>query len=134
MEAYKQEFIGFLLKTGALKVGGDFTLKSGRSSPYFVNIGDFNDGVGTAQLGAAYAQAIKKSDADFDLLYGIPEKGVGLAIATAIELGRLGINKPWFCSQIFAGVTITYPFLLFFARSNHVCCCYGIKSYVTNFG
>lgn len=48
MEEYKADFIEFLLKTGALRVGGDFTLKSKRSSPWFVNIGDFNDGASSA--------------------------------------------------------------------------------------
>ena len=99
MEDYKRQFIEFLIQTGALKAEGNFTLKSGRSSPYFVNIGDFNDGASTTRLGLAYAQAIKHAGAEFDLLYGIPEKGVGLAIAVATGLATLDMNKPWFFTR-----------------------------------
>ncbi|RJQ19915.1 hypothetical protein C4580_04490 [Candidatus Woesearchaeota archaeon] len=99
MESYKKEFITFLLATGALKVGDDRTLKSGRISPWFVNIGDFNDGESTAKLGLAYAGAVKQSGIDFDTLYGIPEKGVGLAIATSIGLAQEGMNRPWFFTR-----------------------------------
>lgn len=109
MEAYKKEFIEFLLQTGALKVRGiesqgkvvenDFSLKSQRSSPHFVNIGDFNDGLSTARLGEAYAAAIDDTGAVFDLLYGIPEKGVSLAVATSIGLARSGDNIPWFFTR-----------------------------------
>ena len=96
---YKRGFIEFLLSQGALKVDNDFSLKSGRSSPYFVNIGDFNDGISTAALGKAYAEAIRASGVEFDSLYGIPEKGVSLAIASSIGLAHLGINKPWFFTR-----------------------------------
>lgn len=99
MEGYKQEFIDFLLETNALKIGPDFSLKSKRLSPYFINVGDFNDGLSTARLGEAYAQTIINSGKDFDLVYGIPEKGVALAIATSIGLGKLGKNKPWFFTR-----------------------------------
>ena len=99
MEKYKQDFIEFLLSTGALKISGDFKLKSQRFSPYFVNIGDFNDGITTAALGDAYANAIKNSGVEFDSLYGIPEKGIAIAISTSIGLGKLGINKPWFFTR-----------------------------------
>ncbi len=99
MEDYKRRFITYLLETGALKVGGDFQLKSGRSSPHFVNIGDFNEGDSTSKLGLAYAEAIRHAGVEFDTLYGIPEKGVGLAIATALGLATLGINKPWFFTR-----------------------------------
>lgn len=99
MEKYKQDFIDFLLETGALKVGADFALKSKRLSPYFINVGDFNESISTARLGEAYAGAVKSSGVDFDLVYGIPEKGVALAIATSIGLGKLGLNKPWFFTR-----------------------------------
>ncbi len=110
VEAYKSEFIQFLLKTGALKIGSDWTLKSGRMSPYFINIGDFNDGATTSKLGKAYASAILEhirytneisagSKIDVDLLYGIPEKGVGLAIATAIGMCEQGKDIPWFFTR-----------------------------------
>ena len=99
MEDYKQNFIDFLMKTGALKVEGQFTLKSGRTSPYFVNIGDFNDGQSTSELGRAYAEAIRHTGMEFDLVYGIPEKGVALAIATSLGLAAIGMDKPWFFTR-----------------------------------
>lgn len=103
MEDYKKEFINFLLETGALKIGGDFTLKSKRSSPWFVNIGDFNDGLSSEALGKFYANSIlsffKGFKDDFDILYGIPEKGNALAVATAIGLAQKGKNVPWFFTR-----------------------------------
>ncbi len=102
LEPYKRNFIEFLLQNNALKLKGDFTLISGRVSPYFANIGDFNNGNSTDTLGRAYAQTILATGIDFDLLYGIPEKGVGLAIATSIGLNSLGKNKSWFFTRKFA--------------------------------
>lgn len=99
MEGYKANFIGFLLRTGALRVGGDYSLKSKRISPWFVNVGDFNDGESSAVLGEYYADSILSSGADFDLLYGIPEKGNALAVATAIGLNKKGKNAPWFFTR-----------------------------------
>jgi len=99
MEDYKIDFINYLLKIGALKVGGNFTLKSKRSSPWFVNFGDFNDGESSTALGQFYADSIIGSKEDFDLLYGIPEKGNALAVATAIELAQKGKNVPWFFTR-----------------------------------
>ena len=101
MEEYKTRFIDFLLRTGALKVGEDFSLKSKRISPWFVNIGDFDDGETSAALGEFYADSILNSGADFDLLYGIPEKGNGLAVATAIEMARKKRNVPRFSTRKF---------------------------------
>jgi len=99
---HKVGFINCLLNAGALNFR-DFTLKSGRSSPYFINVGDLNDGDSTSRIGAAYANAIKESGLDsdtfFDLFYGIPEKGISLAIATSIELARLGVSVPWFFTR-----------------------------------
>ncbi|MDD5417002.1 MAG: orotidine 5'-phosphate decarboxylase [Candidatus Aenigmarchaeota archaeon] len=102
MEDYKNNFIGFLLETGALKIGGDYSLKSKRISPWFVNIGDFNDGKSTATLGRFYADSIINSGEKVDILYGIPEKGVGLAIATSIGMAGKGKNVPWFFTRKFA--------------------------------
>lgn len=102
MEQYKKDFINFLLKTGALRVGKDSTLKSKRISPWFVNIGDFNDGESTEALGQYYTDSIIDSGVQFDLLYGIPEKGNALAVATAIGLSRRGKNVPWFFTRKFA--------------------------------
>lgn len=99
MEEYKAKFIDFLLKTGALRVGGDYTLKSKRISPWFVNVGDFNDGESSTALGEYYADSILSSGIDFDLLYGIPEKGNALAVATAIGLNKKGKNAPWFFTR-----------------------------------
>ncbi len=101
MEDYKKEFISFLLSTGALKVGGSFSLKSKRTSSWFVNIGDFNDGESTAALGRFYGDTISNSGEKFDLLYGIPEKGNALVVATAIALARGGKNNPWFVTRKF---------------------------------
>ncbi len=101
MDDYKKEFIRFLLAAGALKVGGDFTLKSKRMSPWFMNLGDLNDGQSLDQLGVAYAKSILAStgDCDIDILYGIPEKGNMLVAATAIALSREGVNKPAFFTR-----------------------------------
>jgi len=99
MEDFKERFIQFLLRTGALRVEGDFSLKSKRLSPWFVNIGDFNDGESSAALGEFYAASILGSGVNFDLLYGIPEKGSALAVATAIEMARKDKNVPWFFTR-----------------------------------
>jgi len=79
MEDYKIKFIEFLLRSGALKVGGDFILKSKRISPWFVNIGDFNEGESSSALGEFYADSILNSKENFDLLYGIPDTGKNFA-------------------------------------------------------
>jgi orotidine-5'-phosphate decarboxylase len=99
MEAYKSKFIEFLLRAGALKVGGDYQLKSKRISPWFINIGDFNDGESSSILGKAYADAILNSGIGFDLVYGIPEKGIALAVATSIRLNEMGNNTSWFFTR-----------------------------------
>jgi orotidine-5'-phosphate decarboxylase len=103
MEAYKREFIKFLLQTGALKVfenpSDDRTLKSKRISPWFVNIGDFDDGETSAALGGFYADAIINSGENVELLYGIPDKGREIAVATANEMARKGRNIPRFSTR-----------------------------------
>ena len=82
MEEYKKKFIDFLLQTGSLKVfdnpSDDRSLKSKRISPWFVNIGDFNEGESSNALAGFYADAIINSGVEGNVLYGIPEKGVGL--------------------------------------------------------
>jgi len=85
MEQYQKDFVDFTLETGALKFG-QFTLKSGRISPYFFNAGLFNTGSHLSQLGKFYAQAIEASNLKFDVLFGPAYKGIPLATATAIAL------------------------------------------------
>ncbi len=85
MEQYQREFIDFAIDTGAIRFG-EFTLKSGRISPYFFNAGLFNTGAKLAQLGRFYAQAILKSDLEFDMLFGPAYKGIPLCTTTAIAM------------------------------------------------
>lgn len=85
MQDYQREFIDFALATGVLKFG-EFTLKSGRVSPYFFNAGLFNTGSALARLGRFYAQAIVDSGIEFDVLYGPAYKGIPLAAVTAAAL------------------------------------------------
>jgi orotate phosphoribosyltransferase len=85
MEAYQREFIHFAIGKKALCFG-EFTLKSGRISPYFFNSGLFNDGPSLSGLGHYYASAIQHSGIEFDMLFGPAYKGIPLASATAIAL------------------------------------------------
>ncbi len=85
MQAYQQQFLDFALQAGVLKFG-EFTLKSGRVSPYFFNAGLFHTGSALAHLGRFYAQAIVESGISFDLLYGPAYKGIPLASVTAAAL------------------------------------------------
>ena len=103
MEDYKREFINFLLKAGALKVfynpSDDRTLKSKRISPWFVNIGDFNDGESSNALAGFYADAVINSGVEANVLYGIPDKGVGLAAPVAMAMASKGHNIGWCFSR-----------------------------------
>ena len=85
MEQYQNDFVDFMLEIGALKFG-EFTLKSGRVSPYFFNAGQFNQGNHLSQLGQFYAKAIEASGIKFDVLFGPAYKGIPLVAATAIAL------------------------------------------------
>ncbi|QLF93836.1 orotate phosphoribosyltransferase [Pseudomonas sp. ABC1] len=95
MQAYQREFIRFAIERGVLRFG-EFTLKSGRTSPYFFNAGLFNSGAALAQLGRFYASAIVDSKIDFDVLFGPAYKGIPLAAATAVALAEQhGRDLPW---------------------------------------
>ena len=85
MQAYQHAFLDFAISQGVLKFG-EFTLKSGRISPYFFNAGLFQTGSALSQLGKFYAQAIVESGVQFDMLFGPAYKGIPLAVATAIAL------------------------------------------------
>jgi orotate phosphoribosyltransferase len=82
---YQREFLELAIELGVLRFG-DFTLKSGRQSPYFFNAGLFNTGRSIAGLGSAYARAIADSDLDFDMIFGPAYKGIPLAAVTAAAL------------------------------------------------
>ncbi len=85
MQAYQQEFLDFAIDVGVLRFG-EFTLKSGRISPYFFNSGLFNTGASLARLGRYYAQAIIDSGIEFEMIYGPAYKGIPLAASLAIAL------------------------------------------------
>ena len=87
MRAYKREFIELALELGVLRFG-EFTLKSGRVSPYFFNAGLFNTGYAAAKLGRYYAAAIAESDVKFDMLFGPAYKGIPLATLAAASLAE----------------------------------------------
>ncbi len=87
MQAYQREFIEFAIEQGVLKFG-EFTLKSGRVSPYFFNAGLFRSGAALARLGRCYAQAVVDSGIDADVLFGPAYKGIPLAAATAVALAE----------------------------------------------
>ena len=96
MYSYQKQFIEFCIKNQVIRFG-EFTLKSGRISPYFFNAGLFNSGQTIAQLGKFYAETIKNSDIGFDILFGPAYKGIPLVVTTAIALAEQhNIDKP-FC-------------------------------------
>ena len=94
MENYKQQFIEFALARQVLKFG-EFTLKSGRVSPYFFNAGLFNQGADLARLGEFYAAALQDAGLQYDMIFGPAYKGIPIATAVSIALfNRFHINKP----------------------------------------
>jgi len=95
MEAYQREFLQFAIDQKVLRFG-EFTLKSGRKSPYFFNAGLFNSGGALARLGRFYAAALEASGVAVDMLFGPAYKGIPLAAACAIALAdHHGRDLPW---------------------------------------
>ncbi len=99
MEAYKQEFIEFMVKSEVLKFG-DFTLKSGRKSPFFMNAGAYETGSELYALGIYYAKAIHDNFGDdFDVVFGPAYKGIPLSVVTAIAYSKLYNKEVKYCSN-----------------------------------
>ena len=99
MEAYKQEFIEFMVDSNVLKFG-DFTLKSGRKSPFFMNAGAYVTGSQLKKLGEYYAKAIHdKYGDDFDVLFGPAYKGIPISVVTAIAYSELYGKEVRYCSD-----------------------------------
>ena len=99
MEQYKQEFIEFMVESQVLKFG-DFTLKSGRKSPFFMNAGGYVTGSQLKKLGEYYAKAIhNKYGDDFDVLFGPAYKGIPLAVVTAMAYSELFGKEVRYCSD-----------------------------------
>ena len=94
MQDYQRQFMQLCLAQDVLRFG-DFTLKSGRRSPYFFNLGRIASGQALAQLGEAYARALEDSGVDCDVLFGPAYKGIPLVAATSIALARRGRDLPW---------------------------------------
>ena len=99
MESYKSEFIEFMVEADVLKFG-DFTLKSGRKSPFFMNAGAYVTGSQLMRLGEYYAKAIHDAYGDdFDVLFGPAYKGIPLAVITAEAFHRLYGKEIKYCSN-----------------------------------
>ena len=99
MEAYKREFIQFLQGAGVLKFG-DFTAKSGRKIPYFINAGDIKTGDQIAKLGEFYAKSyLEKVGNRRTVLYGPAYKGISIAVSSAVALSREGLDVPFFFNR-----------------------------------
>ena len=99
MEAYKKEFIEFMLDSGVLRFG-DFTLKSGRKSPFFMNAGLYVTGTQLMRLGEYYAKAIHDTYGDdFDVVFGPAYKGIPISVATAIAYAKLYGREVRYCSN-----------------------------------
>lgn len=99
MEQYKQEFIEFMVDSDVLKFG-DFTLKSGRKSPFFMNAGAYVTGAQLRKLGEYYAKAIHDNyGLDFDVLFGPAYKGIPLSVATTMAISELYGKDIRYCSN-----------------------------------
>ena len=99
MEQYKQEFIEFMIDCNVLKFG-DFTTKSGRKTPFFVNTGFYRTGAQLRKLGQYYAKAIEsKFGLDFDVLFGPAYKGIPLSVAATMEISEMYGKDIRYCSN-----------------------------------
>ena len=99
MDSYKKEFIRFMVDSNVLKFG-DFTLKSGRKSPFFMNAGSYVTGSQLKKLGEYYAKAIHETyGSDFDVLFGPAYKGIPLSVATSIAFYELYGKEIRYCSN-----------------------------------
>ena len=99
MESYKREFIDFLKSANVLKFG-DFTAKSGRKIPYFINAGEIKTGEQIAKLGEFYARAyFEKVGNKPSVLYGPAYKGISIAVSAAVALSKNGLNVPFFFNR-----------------------------------
>ena len=99
MEGYKREFIKFLEGAGVLKFG-DFTAKSGRKIPYFINAGDIKTGDQISKLGEFYAKAyFEKLGKKNAVLYGPAYKGISIAVSAAVALAKNGLDVPFFFNR-----------------------------------
>ena len=99
MESYKREFIAFLESAGVLKFG-DFTAKSGRKIPYFINAGDIKTGEQIAKLGEFYATSyLEKVGNKKTVLYGPAYKGIPIAVSASVALAKRGLDLPFFFNR-----------------------------------
>ena len=99
MESYKREFIQFLESAGVLKFG-DFTAKSGRKIPYFINAGDIKTGEQIAKLGEFYAKSyLEKVGNKRTVLYGPAYKGISISVSSAVALAKNGLDVPFFFNR-----------------------------------
>ena len=99
MESYKREFIEFLKSANVLKFG-DFTAKSGRKIPYFINAGEIKTGEQIAKLGEFYAKAyLEKVGSKKAVLYGPAYKGISIAVSSSIALAKQGLDVPFFFNR-----------------------------------
>ena len=99
MDKYKEEFIEFMVESDVLKFG-DFTLKSGRKSPFFMNAGAYVTGSQLKRLGEYYAQAIHSTYGDdFDVLFGPADKGIPISVVTAVAYSELYGREVRYCSD-----------------------------------
>ena len=93
-DALARDFVQFAIESGVLGFG-QFKTKAGRLSPYFFNAGLFDDGAKLGRLAQFYARALIASGIEFDVIFGPAYKGIPLAAALAVELARLGVNRPF---------------------------------------